>query len=146
MIYLVTVVKNIHDEVSGCEVAGVFSSNKNALEAKEKVEAYLTKQEETDFEVLVFSPDLNRLAYYDLNELITEHPDTVMGAYTSVWDGGISLTSKCIVNLETKEVTILESFDTDVDVLEEEYITLDGIEYDVVQKENKTSTRQFWYQ
>lgn len=146
MIHLVTVMKNIHDEVSGCEVAGVFSSINNALEAKEKVEAYLTKQEETDFEVFISSPDLNKLAYYDLNELISGHPDTVTGTYTSVWDGGISLTSKCIVNLKTKEVTILESFDADVKVLEKEYITLDGIEYDIVRKEDKTSASEFWYQ
>lgn len=49
------------------------------------------------------------------------------GIYVSVWDGGYTLESACLVNEETHEITILETFDVDVDILENEYVMIDGI-------------------
>lgn len=72
---LVTVVKDISGEPSCCEVAGIFSE-KNALTAKEKIEKYLIEEEEEDFEVFALSLDLNRLSYYDLNEMIPGNSET----------------------------------------------------------------------
>ena len=67
---LVTVVKDIYGENSGCEVAGIFSEKTNALIAKEKIEKYLMEEEE-DFEVFASSMDLDRLSYYVLDEIIS---------------------------------------------------------------------------
>lgn len=68
---LVTVVKDIYGENSGCEVAGIFSEKTNALIAKEKIEKYLMEEEEEDFEVFASSMDLDRLSYYVLDEIIS---------------------------------------------------------------------------
>ena len=53
------------------------------------------------------------------------------GTFTSVWDGGYEVTTNCKVNMETKEVFDIESVDVDVDILEEEYVTIDGVDYSV---------------
>ena len=51
--------------------------------------------------------------------------------FTSVWDGGYEVTTNCKVNMETKEVFDIESVDVDVDILEEEYVTIDGAKYSI---------------
>lgn len=52
--------------------------------------------------------------------------------YTSVWDGGIEVTSKCKVNTEKKEVFDIEIVDVNgLEVLEKEYLAIDGKEYSV---------------
>lgn len=141
--YLVTVVK---EDCTGCEVAGLFHTEEKALEAQEKIKAYLIQEECDAFEILIFSPDLDRLSYYDLDEVIAAHPKYVDGTYTSVWDDGIKLTSKCTVNMDTKMVMILESLDVDVRILENEYITLNGEDFDVCPLLERESEDQFWYE
>ena len=64
-------------------------------------------------------------------------------AFTSVWDGGYEITTGCKVNMETKEVFDIEKVDIDADVLEYEYITLDGNEYSVSRDKEDTD---FWYE
>lgn len=53
--------------------------------------------------------------------------------YTSVWDGGVSLTSKARYNQETGEVEVLEIYNIEgLEVLERHYITLPyGVDLDV---------------
>lgn len=52
--------------------------------------------------------------------------------YTSVWDGGNMVTSDCEVNTETKEVFNIETVNiSGLEILEREFVTIDGIEYDV---------------
>ena len=61
--------------------------------------------------------------------------------FTSVWDGGYEVTTNCKVDTETKEVFDIETVDVDVDVLEEEYVTIDGIDYAVSDSEDM----EYWY-
>lgn len=55
--------------------------------------------------------------------------------FCSVWDGGsIAIESACKVNMDTKEVFDIEKKDVDnldIDVLDEEYVMIDGEEYSV---------------
>lgn len=61
--------------------------------------------------------------------------------YTSVWDGGYEITTSCKINMETKEVFDIEIVDQDVDVLEGEYVTIDGKKYSV----SNTGNEAYWY-
>ncbi len=63
--------------------------------------------------------------------------------FTSVWDGSYEVTTNCKVNTETKEVFDIEKVDIDADVLEYEYVTLDGNEYSV---SNDNEDTDFWYE
>ena len=65
------------------------------------------------------------------------------GTFTSVWDGGYEVTTKCKINMDTKEVFDIEKIGIDADVLEYEYITLDGNEYSV-SRDNEDA--DFWYE
>lgn len=47
-----------------------------------------------------------------------------LGKYVSIWDGGTAIRSRCTVNLKTREVVIHDSYDIDVDVLDQEYVEL----------------------
>jgi hypothetical protein len=50
----------------------------------------------------------------------------MQATYVSVWDGGIEIKSKCKFNLKTGEVSEIQSVDTNVEVLEDEYILCGG--------------------
>ena len=65
--------------------------------------------------------------------------------FTSVWDGGYEITTACKVNMTTKQVFDVEKAEVDdsLDVLEAEYITIDGVDYPV--SYNKEDT-EFWYE
>ena len=55
--------------------------------------------------------------------------------FTSVWDGGFSVTTGCKVNLATNEVFDIEVSEETADMvntLDEEYITINGENYPVV--------------
>ena len=144
--YLVTVVKEFYSESPGCEVAGLFTTPENAALAKEKVEAYLTKEEYEDFQVFVSFMQPDHLAYYEMEETIATAPVMKEGSYTSVWDDGTTLVSRCIVNMSTRQVTILDSFDMDVQILEDEFLTLDGETQAVCSFTELSSSDQFWYE
>ena len=71
--------------------------------------------------------------------------------FTSVWDGGHEVITDCKVNMETREV-----FDIEVNnggnierlnSLDYEYITVDGEEFDVLNKDlNDIGVTDFWYE
>jgi hypothetical protein len=64
--------------------------------------------------------------------------------FTSVWDGGYEVITNCKVNMETKEVFDIEMAEMDdaLDVLEAEFVTIDGIDYDV----SNDDTTEYWYE
>lgn len=53
--------------------------------------------------------------------------------YTSVWDNGIEVTTNCKVNMDTHEIFDIEMAEVDesFEILENEYVTIDGIDYPV---------------
>lgn len=70
----------------------------------------------------------------------------VEGVYTSVWDGGIEVSTPCKVNLVTKEVFDIETADVEgLETLDREYVTVDGKEHSVGRTANEPSDAEFWY-
>lgn len=72
--------------------------------------------------------------------------------FTSVWDGGYEVTTNCKVDMETREVFDVEVNDNADDIeglnnLDYEYITIDGEEFDVINKDlNDVDVTDFWYE
>ncbi len=57
-------------------------------------------------------------------------PEYAEGQYVSVWDSGVEHTSHCIVNAETREVEICQSYEKDDDdQLVEEYVMVGGVKH-----------------
>lgn len=79
-------------------------------------------------------------------------PNVIDGTYTSVWEGEGEITAKAKINLDTRKVEILESFDSsdfydndgepfECEFLEDEYVTIDGVNYPC-HRYNKNSCEQ----
>ena len=75
--------------------------------------------------------------------------------FTSVWDGGFEITTTCKVNMESKEIfdiKMSESNPDTVEQLDEEYVTIDGIDYRAVTAEyanlypEEMDEETFWYE
>lgn len=85
------------------------------------------------------------IAYYLLNGM----SQIVDAEYTSVWDGGeYEITTSCKVNMATKEVFDIEkdgNLDEVVETLDEEYVTINGVDYPVVPKD-EAEDGDFWYE
>lgn len=65
--------------------------------------------------------------------------------YTSVWDGGVGITAPCKVNMDTKEVFDIEMVDVEgLDVLEEEYVTINDKRYSV--SRSGEDDTEYWYE
>lgn len=90
-------------------------------------------------------------------------PNIVDGTYTSVWEGEGEITAKARINLNTRKVEILESFDPsdfydddgepfECEFLEDEYITINGVNYpchqysDLEDWENWNCETGFYYE
>lgn len=70
----------------------------------------------------------------------------VAAVFVSVWDGGIEISSRCLVNMETKEVFDIEPTKYDGDILEKEYVEIDGIQYPVSKLDDGAEyDGMFWY-
>ena len=72
---------------------------------------------------------------------------------TSVWDGGVEITTGCTVDLCTHRVFDIEMCVDEADaveVLEREYVSIDGKKYPVVRKDELTpdmmAAGYFWYE
>ena len=66
--------------------------------------------------------------------------------FVSVWDGGVEIETPCKVNTETKEVFDIIIARYDGDVLEKEYIEIDGEEFPVFQVSDITEdNNEYWY-
>lgn len=49
----------------------------------------------------------------------------IKALYTSIWDDETRLTSNCVVNMDTGEYEVLESYEIEgVDLLTDEFVTL----------------------
>lgn len=74
----------------------------------------------------------------------------VNGFYISEWDDGIEIVSEAVIDLETKQVTIGKHFynynfdELDLEILDKEYITIDGVEYTCHQKD-EAEDEDYWY-
>ena len=49
--------------------------------------------------------------------------------FCSVWDGGFVLESACKIDEETREIYDIATHDTPVEILEKEYVIIDGEEH-----------------
>lgn len=73
--------------------------------------------------------------------------------FVSVWDDGFEIASGCKVDTDTNEVFDIEQVcidGFDVEVLEREYIIIDGNEYDVCQYDmcdvpDNLADNEYWY-
>lgn len=72
--------------------------------------------------------------------------------FTSVWDGGLAVTTNCKVNMVTKEVFDIEVSAETADMvneLDEEYVTINGENYPVISDEYLESDPEeegsYWY-
>lgn len=68
-------------------------------------------------------------------------------SFTSIWDGGIAVTTDCKVNLDTKEVFAIEKVEVAIEKLEcldAEWVEIDGEQYPVYNAEEPVSG-EFWY-
>ena len=73
------------------------------------------------------------------------------GLFTSVWDGGFEITTKCKVNTETREIFDIEVSESTADAvneLDEEYVTIDGVDYSVANHDDidEDDEETFWYE
>ena len=70
--------------------------------------------------------------------------------FTSVWDDGIEITTKCKVNMDTKEIIEVEQYDGNIEALDlllEEYITIDGVNYPALNTSDfpRIGKDDFWH-
>ena len=86
----------------------------------------------------------------------TKTPENIRDArFTSVWDGGFEITTTCKVNMESKEIFDIKMSESNTDAVEqldEEYVTIDGINYRAVTAEyanlypEEMDEETFWYE
>ena len=67
MMYLVTVIR---EQETGVEVAGIFDTEEKANEAKKKIRKWMHDNECDDYVIYVISCEVNRLAWYEVEEHI----------------------------------------------------------------------------
>lgn len=68
--YIVSAVKDIYEEETGVEVAGVFDSEAKAYDAKVEVENWLINEGFEDFKVFVLPVEVNMLKWYDIEKKV----------------------------------------------------------------------------
>ena len=77
---------------------------------------------------------------------------SVDGEYVSVWDGGVEVRTKCVCDPRTRKVVIDRSQNANVQVLDREYVVLNGREYGAVNEEYRgeytpeKQARMFFYE
>ena len=86
----------------------------------------------------------------------TKYPENIKDAmFTSVWDGGFEITTKCKVNTETIEIFDIEVSESNADMVEhldEEYVTIDETDYRAVTAEyanlypEEMDDETYWYE
>lgn len=75
-----------------------------------------------------------------------KQPIIINTSLTSFWDGGVKITSKCQVNLLTKEVFNIEKINIEgLEILEGQQIDIDNILYEVFPKE-EAEENDYWYE
>lgn len=75
-----------------------------------------------------------------------KQPIIINTSLTSFWDGGVKITSKCQVNLLTKEVFNIEKINIEgLEILEGQQIDIDNILYEVFPKD-EAEENDYWYE
>lgn len=71
----------------------------------------------------------------------------INATFVSVWDGGTAIETECKINTITREVFDIISVEADVDVLERQYVIIDGQEYDVVCVDgaDEVGESEYWF-
>ena len=131
-------------------------------EMRKRVEQIVSQsggETEVDFEINNDSAYVTD-AHFELGDgnwdfAICDVVDIKDAMFTSVWDGGFEITTKCKVNTETKEIFDIEVSESNTDMVEhldEEYVTIDGIDYRAVTAEyanlypEEMDDETFWYE
>ena len=72
----------------------------------------------------------------------------INATFVSVWDGGTAIETECKINTITREVFDIISVEADVDVLERQYVIIDGQEYDVVcvDEVEDVGENEYWFE
>ena len=72
----------------------------------------------------------------------------INATFVSVWDGGTAIETECKINTITREVFDIISVEADVDVLERQYVIIDGQEYDVVcvDESDEVGESEYWFE
>lgn len=99
---------------------------------------------------LLNNVELSAMYYDDISKQVAGGSVVKSATFTSVWDGGYEVSSNCKVNMETHEVFDIEiSSDGQgfIEMLDYEYITVDGKDYSVfdTSEYNDISPSDFWY-
>lgn len=90
--------------------------------------------------------------WFNFEGCTSDDENVIDAEFTSVWDGGIAITTPCKVNLATKEIfdinISIDNADA-IDELNEEYVTIDdtkypAIEYDYYDNDYKKDG-YYWY-
>lgn len=71
----------------------------------------------------------------------------INATFVSVWDGGTAIETECKINTITREVFDIISVEADVDVLERQYVIIDGQEYDIVRVDgaDEVGESEYWF-
>lgn len=89
----------------------------------------------------------NAIAAFNKNQESDTNSSIVDATFVSIWDGSCRIETRCKVNLETREVFDIEAEDDveDLDILEEEFIEIDGTKYPVTRSDENPEEGSFWY-
>lgn len=74
----------------------------------------------------------------------------INATFVSVWDGGTviaAIETECKINTITREVFDIIPVEADVDVLERQYVIIDGQEYDIVRVDgaDEVGESEYWF-
>ena len=75
--------------------------------------------------------------------------DIVVAKFTSVWDGGTEITTKCRVNLRTHQILDIETVDVEVGSLDYQYVTIYGKEFAALnanEEDDIDSSTDYWFE
>lgn len=72
----------------------------------------------------------------------------INATFVSVWDGGTAIETECKINTITREVFDIIPVEADVDVLERQYVIIDGQEYDIVRVDGAEDVgeNEYWFE
>lgn len=73
--------------------------------------------------------------------------EIVEATFTSVWDGGRLISSNCKVNLDTREITDIQTVEQaeGLNNLERQFVTIDGEDFDATQFDERDDQIMYWY-
>lgn len=72
----------------------------------------------------------------------------INATFTSVWDDDVVIETSCLVDTVSQRIFDIKTVDApDVEILIEEYVTIDGIKYPACSEEfRKENPDSYWYE